>query len=153
MTPAQFKTRKPQFVAVPDATVQMYLDMAGRYVFDPENDDAVASFACHLMTLDGLGTDAASQSYKTGAASYQSIKSGQLTLTRYQKAAGEGTTWTSWLGQTPCGQFYALLLKMERGGPRVACGGVYGVGSGYAKDAWGWPYIDEPLEHIVGLAP
>lgn len=139
MTPAQFKVRKPQFAAVPDATVQMYLDMAARYVFDTENDDAVAAFACHLMTLDGLGTDAASTSFKTGAASYQSIKSGQLTLTRYQKAAGEGTTYTDWLRQTQCGQFYALLLKMERGGPRVACGGVGRAVSGYAKDAWGWP--------------
>lgn len=153
MTPTEFKTRKPQFAAVPDVTVQMYLDMAGRYAFDPTNDDAVAALTCHFMTLDGLGTDAASKSWATGAASYQSIKSGQLTLTRYQKAAGEGTTWTSWLGQTQCGQFYALLLKMARGGPRVVTGGVYAYGSGYAKDVWGWPYIDEPLEPIVGLAP
>lgn len=139
VTPEQFKIAKPQFAAVPDATVQMYLDMAARYVFDPENDDAIISFTCHLMTLDGLGTDAASTSWRTGAASYQSIKSGQLTLTRYQRAAGEGTTWSSWLGQTQCGQFYALLLKMERGGPRVVSGGVGRCVTAYSKDMWGWP--------------
>jgi len=139
MTPAEFKARKPQFVAVPDLTVQTYLDMAERYVFDPENDDAVTAFACHLMTLDGLGTDAASQSWKTGAAAYQSIKSGQLTLTRYQKAADAGTTWTSWLQQTPCGQFYALLLRMARGGPRVVSGGIGRCVTAYSKDQWGWP--------------
>lgn len=139
MTPAEFKALKPQFASVPDETVQMYLDMAARYAFDPDNSDAVSSLACHFMTLDGLGTDATSTSYKTGAASYQSIKSGQLTLTRYQKQAGEGTTWTSWLGQTQCGQFYALLLKMERGGPRVATGGVGRCVTAYSKDAYGWP--------------
>ena len=139
MTPAEFKTRKPQFAAVPDVTVQMYLDMAARYVFDPTNDDALAAFTCHLMTLDGLGTDAGSASFRTGAAEYQSIKSGQLTLTRYQKVAGEGTSFSTWLGQTPCGQFYALLVNMERGGPRVATGGVGRCVTAYSKDAYGWP--------------
>lgn len=38
MTPTEFKTLKPQFASVPDATVQMYLDMAARYVFDPEKE-------------------------------------------------------------------------------------------------------------------
>ncbi len=139
VTPAEFKTAKPQFADVPDETVQMYLNMAARYVFDPENDDAVISFSCHLMTLEGLGTDAASASYRTGEASYQSIKSGQLTLTRFQRTAGEGTTFTSWLSQTPCGKFYALLLKMERGGPRIVSGGVGHCVTAYSKDLWGWP--------------
>lgn len=136
MTPAEFKALKPQFAAVPDERVQSYLNLAARIVFDPEDQDALAALTCHLMTLDGLGTDASSKSFATGAASYQSIKSGQLTLTRYQKAAGEGTSYQSWLGQTPCGQFYALLLKMARGGPRIARGGPSSHPSYYAKD---WP--------------
>jgi hypothetical protein len=136
MTPAQFKALKPQFVSVPDVRVQSYLNMAARIVFDPDDQDAMASLTCHFMTLDGLGTDATSKSFATGAASYQSIKSGQLTLTRFQKAAGEGTSYQSWLGQTPCGQFYALLLKMARGGPRVARGGPSRCITAYAKDGW-----------------
>jgi len=60
VTPASFKTAKPQFAAVPDATVQAYLDMAAQIAFDPENDLAVISLTCHLMTRDGLGTDAQS---------------------------------------------------------------------------------------------
>lgn len=140
MTPTEFKTLKPQFADVPDETVQMYLDLAGRYVFDPTNDDAVAALTCHFMTLEGLGTDAASKSFASGEAAYQSIKSGQLTLTRYQKAAGEGATFSSWLRQTPCGQFYALLLKMERGGPRLVSGGVGHCVTAYSKDGpLGWP--------------
>ena len=136
MTPAEFKVLKPQFADVPDATIQAYLTLAERIVFDPEDDAAMASLTCHLLTLDGLGTDPTSASYRTGAAQYQSIKSGQLTLTRYQRDAGSGTSYTSWLGQTPCGQFYALLLKMARGGPRVALGGGGRCITAYAKDGW-----------------
>ena len=136
MTPAEFKALKPQFADVPDATIQAYLTLAERIVFDPEDDAAMASLTCHLLTLDGLGTDPTSASYRTGAAQYQSIKSGQLTLTRYQRDAGSGTSYTSWLGQTPCGQFYALLLKMARGGPRVALGGSGRCITAYAKDGW-----------------
>lgn len=139
MTPTEFKTAKPQFTTVPDETVQMYLDMAARYAFDPDNPDAVAALTCHFMTLDGLGTDKSSESFRTGTAEYQSIKSGQLTLTRYQRTAGAGTTWASWLQSSPCGQFYALLLKMERGGPRVVSGGVGFCRTAYSKDGLGWP--------------
>lgn len=136
VSPEQFKTAKPQFATVPDETVQAYLDMAAAIVFDPENDLAVTSLVCHLMTLDGLGTDAGSQSFASGEAAYQTIRSGQLTLTRFQRAAG-GASYTDWLGQTACGQFYALLFRANSGGPRIASGGS-GVGpSYYAKD---WPF-------------
>lgn len=139
MTPSEFKALKPQFADVDDTIVQTYLDLAGRYVFDPANDDAVAALTCHFMTLDGLGTDAASKSFASGEAAYQSIKSGQLTLTRYQRAAGADETFSGWLRQTPCGKFYALLLKLERGGPRLVSGGVGTCVTPYSKDALGWP--------------
>lgn len=136
VTVAQFKTAKPQFADVPDATVQAYLDMAAQIAFDPENDLAVISLVCHLMTIEGLGTDAQSQSWSDGSAGFQTIRSGQLTLTRFQRAAG-GASYIDWLGQTACGEFYALLLRSNRSGPRVARGGS-GVGrSYYAKD---WPF-------------
>lgn len=150
VTPAAFKTAKPQFAAVADPTVQAYLDMAGLWVDEswPERiyPQAVISATCHLMTLDGLGTDAESQGQVSGAAQYQSIKSGELTLTRYQKAAGEAS-YSDWLGQTKCGEFFLQLLRMAKGGPRIAMGGVGNCYSGYAKD---WPrffaYRDGPLE-------
>lgn len=136
VTVASFKVAKPQFAAAPDETVQAYLDMAAAIVFDPENDLAVISLSCHLMTLDGLGTDAGSVSFADGSSQYQTIRSGQLTLTRFQRAAG-GASYTDWLGQTACGQFYALLLRANSGGPRIASGGS-GVGTSYyAKD---WPF-------------
>lgn len=135
VTVAQFKTAKPQFAAVPDATVQAYLDMTAAIVFDPENDLAVTALTCHLMTLDGMGTDAQSQSWSDGSAGFQTIRSGQLTLTRFQKAAG-GSSYVDWLGQTGCGQFYALLLRANGGGPRVARGGGGHARTAYAKDGW-----------------
>src|SRR5690606_30513857 len=100
-----------------------------------ENDLAVTALTCHLMTLDGLGTDAQSVSWATGEAAYQTIRSGQLTLTRFQKAAG-GSSYVDWLGQTGCGQFYALLLRANSGGPRVARGGGGYGRTAYAKDGW-----------------
>lgn len=149
VTPEQFKAAKPQFAAVPDETIQVYLDMAGLWVDDswPERlyQPAVIASACHLMTLEGLGTDEQSQSFASGEAAYQSIKSGEVTLTRYQKAAG-AMSYSDWLGQTTCGAFFMQLLRMAKAGPRVAMGGVGGCHSGYAKD---WPlsfaYRDGPL--------
>ncbi len=133
VTPAQFKAAKPQFAAVPDETVQAYLTLSER--FTTGDDDATILMTCHLMTLDGLGTDAASQSFVTGAAEYQSIRSGQLTLTRYQKAASTGS-YGDWLQSTPCGRVFWQLIRATRGGPRVALGGRGGGYSYYAKD---WP--------------
>lgn len=151
VTPTQFKAAKPQFVVVADETVQTYLDMAELWVDDgwPEKfyRQAIIAATCHLMTLDGLGTDAESQSQATGAAQYQSVKSGELTLTRYQQAAGS-MSYADWLAQTKCGAFFLQLLNMAKAGPRIAMGGVRGCASGYAKD---WPlgtggYRDGPLE-------
>lgn len=137
LTPAAFKTRKPQFAAVDDATVQGYIDMAARMVdtswTEGDYSNAWTAFTCHLMTLDGLGVDAVSQSFASGNSEYQTIKSGELTLTRFKAAGGDGSQW-SWLQSTPCGRYYALLLRMNRRGPigiSVACGAG---GSPYAKD-------------------
>lgn len=147
LTPAIFKTKKPQFADVPNDVVQMYIDMASRFVdqtwLPGDYEDAWVAATCHLMTLDGLGTDEASKSWQTGAANYQSIRSGQLTLTRYAKGPDSGGTFLDWLDQTPCGKFYALLLRMNRGGPRILTVSGCGGPSGYAKD-WplgtgGWP--------------
>lgn len=149
LTPAAFKTAKPQFVDVLDATVQMYIDMAERLVDKSwtagDYTNAWIALTCHFMTLDGLGTDAASKGFKAGAAFYQSIRSGQLSLTRYRQQAGEDTPFTDWLSQTSCGQYYALLLRLNRRGPRVITTGIYPVGSPYAKDhpgpTYGWPGV------------
>jgi hypothetical protein len=148
VTPAEFKAAKPQFAAVDDAVVQSYLDMAARVVDQSwtagDYKNAIIAFACHLMTLEGLGTDAASQSHASGAAEYESIKSGVLTLTRFRAAAGATTPYMDWLNSTPCGKYFVFLLRLNRGGPRVATVST-AMPSGYAKDwcgpAYGWPGV------------
>lgn len=140
VTPAQFKTAKPQFTEVANETVQVYLDLAGLWVDQswPEKFYAPALIAatCHLMTLDGLGRDPQSILFASGAANFQSVKSGELTLTRYSKEAGS-QSFSDWLLLTSCGAFFWQLLKAVRGGPRVAMGGIGGAQSGYAKDVPG----------------
>lgn len=135
MTPTEFKTLKPQFAAVSDDVVVGYISMANRIVFDPDDVDALAALTCHFMTLDGLGTDAQSESFLEGTAEFQSIRSGQLTLTRFQ-AQSSGSAFGDWLKQTACGRYYAILLKLTRGGPRVARGGGGHCRTAYAKDGW-----------------
>lgn len=143
LTPARFKELKPQFVGVSDPIVQSYIDLASMWVDEswPEKayEQAWAAMTCHLMTLDGQGTDAQSQQFKAGLANFQSFKSGEMTLTRYQKAAG-GMSYADWLEQTVCGAFFSQLLRMAKGGPRIAFGGIGCGVSPYAKDApQAWP--------------
>lgn len=147
VTPTIFKQMKPQFNAVDDAVVQLYLNAAGRAVDEswPEEDYplGVTAYACHLMTLDGLGTDAASKGFRTGQADFQTIKSADVTLVRFQKSA-ETTPYADWLGSTPCGKQYSFMVRMWKSGPRVAMAATLPCASGYAKDApngYGWPGV------------
>lgn len=145
VTPTQFKTAKPQFATVPDLSVQAYLDMAGRVVDGgwPEADYPFATIAytCHLMTLEGLGSDPASKAHASGAAEFQTIRSADLTLTRFQRQA-TGSSYSDWLASTPCGQQFAFMARAIRGGPRVVMAASVGAStSGCAKDALGWPGV------------
>lgn len=142
VTPAEFKAAKPQFADVLDETVQMYLDLAGLWVDISWSErvykPAMIAAACHLMTIDGLGDDVQSQSYKTGMAHFQSYRSGELSFSRYAREAGE-MSFSDWLRQSTCGMFFLQLLRMEKAGPRIAMGGIAPAQSGYAKDMPGNP--------------
>lgn len=148
VTVAQFKQIKPQFDAVGDDIVQLYIDMAGLSSDaswgEAEQTMAIIAMTCHLMTLDGLGSDKVSRSFAKGLGDMQTIKSADLTLVRFQREAGQ-TAYQSWLQSTPCGQQYYFRLKMSRGGPRVAMAASGAAVSGYAKDApinaYGWPGV------------
>lgn len=140
VTPTSFKAAKPQFAAVADPTVQAYLDLAARVVGEgwlaADVDAALTAYTCHLMTLEGLGTDAASVSFAKGTAEFQTVKSGELTLTRFRSSQPVTTSYSDWLSSTQCGRFFLMLAKMNRGGPRqisiTTC-----PPSPYAKD---WPH-------------
>lgn len=147
VTPAQFRAAKPQFEDMTDQEIQAYLDLAELYVDEswPERfyQPAIIAVACHLATLDGMGTDPQSESFSSGASGYQTIKSGDLTLTRFKSdAQSAGLSTTSWFAQTSCGAQYLVWMRMFKGGPVVALGGPLDCVSTYAKDlyrdSW-WP--------------
>ena len=149
VTASQFKTAKPQFASVADATVDVYLALGARVVdaswTEGDYQTAIISYACHLMTLDGLGTDEQSKSEANGTAQFQTIKSADLTLTRFAREA-TGSSYGDWLASTACGRFFTILADMNRSGPRILYGGCNPV-SGYAKDApltMGWPLAFYP---------
>lgn len=148
LTPTQFKELKPQFAAVDDAVVQGYIDMAAIWVdtswVESSYIPAWAALTCHLMTLTGLGTDAASQSNSNGTAQFQTIKSGTLTLTKFAKDSNQ-SDYQRWITSTPCGEFFYQLFMMNKRGPRVAVVSTGGCPSPYAKDwpgpVYGWPGV------------
>lgn len=145
VTPALFKEVKPQFSASTDQAVQLYLNAAGRVVDESWDEEdyplAIIAYACHLMTIDGLGTDAGSKAFKSGREDMQTIKSADITLVRFAKAAGS-TPYTDWLNSTQCGKQFAFMLRLSKAGPRVAMAASFPAVSGYAKDApLGWPGV------------
>ena len=145
ITPAQFKAAKPQFSAVLDETVQTYIDLAQIWASGvwPDNmvDQVQIAVVCHLMTLDGLGTDQASRDNASGRGEFQTIKTGNVTLTRFRSTAeGAGQSTGAWFAQTPCGRQFLVFVRMISSGARWV-GTPTGVPTtGYAKDVYrdGW---------------
>lgn len=92
-TPADLKLHFPAFAAVTDPVVQYNIDSAARSVDESWTEGdytrAVELFACHLMTLAGLGTGADAQANAQGLAGFSMIRSGQLTL---QRAVASGSS-------------------------------------------------------------
>lgn len=146
-TAAELKVRFPEFSAVDDTVVDARIEEAARMVDETwtEGDYALAImlYACHIMALEGLGTGPDSQANTGQMANFQTIRSGQLTLTRGSYSHGGGDT-GDWYASTRYGSRFWRLLKLNKGGPTVAiaAAAIAGV-SGYAKDG--------PLWSIAGL--
>lgn len=118
-TVSELVTRYPAFAEVPVSTVELYIAdalgavdtswLAGDY------GPAVCAKAAHDMALLGLG----SQSEAAGhvAAGVTSLRSGNFQVqfsADAVKSASKGG-----LDATPYGRAYKLLLKKNKGGPRV----------------------------------
>lgn len=142
-TAANLKARFPEFASVSDAIVTEAIQEASGMVDQSWMEDdyqiAIMLAACHIMALEGRGTGPDSKSNSGYAASFQTIKSGQLTLTRGNASAyGDG----SWWGSTRYGRRFWYYLRRNRAGMRVVAGDA-GAQSGYAKDVpfsppWGY---------------
>ena len=145
ITPHQFRAAKPQFSSVPDTVVQGYIDLAqvwasGDWPHSVSGQMQIA-VVCHLMTLDGLGSDQRSKNFATARSEFQTVRSGNVTLTRFRSTAERaGLSTGDWFSQTPCGQQFMVLVRMFMSGARwVGTPAGSGV-SGYTKDAYrdGW---------------
>lgn len=114
----------PRFAAVADPTVEFWLVRARRSVDSSWTEDDYQMgqmlLACHLMTLQGLGTGAEAEAAANGTGDYKTIRSGSLTLERFDRSSGSSSTGAQGeLTSTTFGRQWLELAKQNRGGPRV----------------------------------
>jgi hypothetical protein len=125
-TANDLKTAFPKFAAVDDATIEFWLTRARRSVDGSwtEDDRAMGEMllACHLMTLEGLGTGTEAQIAAEGLGDFQSVRSGQFSFTRAEGAAGGAAAGT--IGSTAYGRQFSQLRFANVGGARLTPTGV-----------------------------
>jgi hypothetical protein len=117
-TATTFVARFPRFTSVDDGVIGSALTEAESWVDESwaEADFTLARmlYAAHSLTLDGHGTGAESETFAAGAGGFKSMKSGGLTLDRFDRAKGSTS-----LETTSYGQRYLELLRRNKGGARV----------------------------------
>lgn len=122
-TPQNLIDMYPAFAAVSRSAIQLRLTMAGQSVDTTwEEGDypfAIMALAAHLLETDGFGTGAAAQAAAAGAGEFKSMKSGALSLERFDTKSVSGGGYTSPYAATRYGREYLRLLRLNRGGPRV----------------------------------
>lgn len=136
-TPQNIKDRWPAiFGAVADGTIQIWIDTAALSVdtswLETDYTYAIELLAGHLMIENGIGAGAQAEANAGGMSAFQSIKSGQLSLTRgttSQDSTGVPSPWNT----TSFGIQWYWLARKNRPVAVVAAGAV-GFQSGYAKD-------------------
>ena len=137
-TPQNIKDRWPAiFGAVSDGTIQIWINTAALSVdtswLETDYTVAIELLAAHLMIENGIGAGAQAEANAGGMSAFQTIKSGQLTLSRgttSQNSDGVPSPWNS----TSFGIQWYWLARKNRPIATVAIGDA-GIGtSGYAKD-------------------
>lgn len=117
---ATLKAAFAKFAGVADATVEFWLAQARRQVDQSwtEGDYAMGQMllACHLMTLEGLGTGTEAQIAAEGLGDFSSVKSGQFSFTRKE---GDSAAAAGSIGSTSYGRRWLMLAKVNRGGARL----------------------------------
>lgn len=117
-TPADLKAMHPKFAAVVDQVVADAIAEGEGRVDDTwlERDrrPAVMLYAAHVMTMNGHGSGTEAQLAADGLGEFQSIRSGGLSVTRFERGRDAGT-----LGSTSYGKRFRELLRLNHGGPRA----------------------------------
>lgn len=132
---ADLKGNFPRFAAVADETVEFWLTRARRQVDESwtEGDYQMGQIllACHLMTLQGLGTGAEAEASAQGVGDYKTIRTGSVTLERFDRDSGAAT---GTMGSTSYGRQWLELARANRGGPRVMATGILPYSGGHFVD-------------------
>ena len=139
-TIADFRARFPRFTesVVVDATVQYALDRGSRNVDETwtEGDysEAIMLYAAGWLTTQGLGGGAEAEAAAAGASGFKVMKSGALSLERFDNGSGGAAGGGDPVLATADGQAFATLRQQNVGGPRV-------TGGGYPAACYGdWPW-------------
>lgn len=118
----EFKARFPRFAAVDDGVVTDALDRASTQVDETwatyDRDEGMLLYAAHQLTLDGQGTGTEAELNAQGAGGLRIMKSGSLTIERFDRGAASGGAYET----TSYGTRFLTLLKLNRGGSRVTGG-------------------------------
>jgi hypothetical protein len=119
-TPAELMVRYPSFADVDEAIIQYWLTDAERFVdtswMEGDYAPALMAMAAHNMTLSGQGTEA--QATSDLPVGITSMKIGTLGLTFDSAITRDKAMGT--LSATRYGSEYAVLLRRNKAGPRVA---------------------------------
>jgi len=133
-TVALFRELLPNFTAVPDETIQTYLDLAENVMgggWGDTADEAQCFLAAHMMSMVGIGPSAQSGQL----AGFTNIKAGSVSLTRSDAASMGG------YGGSAYGQIYYGMLK----GRTAANGtGIMVTGTGCA--------LPDDMRYVHGAA-
>lgn len=128
-TPATLKMAFPAFAAVPDATVQLWINQAATMVdntwFETDYAMAIILLACHYMVGAGLGTGAEAKANANGMGGYQTVRSGQLTLSRGSTSQSDNM---GEFGSTLYGRRFYWMLRRNKPGGVAAVGPACDVG-------------------------
>jgi len=130
-TIADFRARFPRFTepVASDALAQMALDRGARNVdtswTEGDYAEAIMLYAAGWLTAEGIGSGAEAQAAAAGASGFKTMRSGQLTLERFDNAGGSASPADPVLA-TSDGLAFAALRRANVGGPRVAGGGCPG---------------------------
>lgn len=147
-TPASIKTLFPAFAPVPDDTITAWIGVAKTMVdntwLETDYTYGVSLYAAYLMTGKGLGTGAEAEIAAGGMSGFNSIRSGQLSLSRGSTSQGGGDVPSPWNTNQYGIEWYWLMLK-NRPRAAVTAGGIVGPDGlypplGNPAGIFGWGY-------------
>jgi len=122
-TPDQLQARYPAFATVADATIQVWLTDAERFVdeswAEADYAPAIMALAAHNMALLGLEVTTGAGSLPAGVTRF---KSGTMDVTLSEAAASAASK--GGYASTVYGREFQLLLRRNFSGPSVVAAGV-----------------------------